>query len=573
LGIYLKIVSKRITSPFRVGVNKLFFQIFKALSVILFFLGLNTHSFSQTLPYPVANSNLDNFLDELATLHITLYNSAIKPYSRKQIAESLKQADEFRSLLNKRQQKELDFYLREIYKELNESNETDHVVKRLKTLRQDQKKRADLFYYKDSLFQFWLNPIGGLQLFGNENGSFYHQWNGAEAFGEIDENWTIFVSFRDNVVSESIMNKSYLTQRRGEDNKGGSGFSDIRGGLYYSWKWGSLGFVKDQMEWGNNQNGSNVLSGRPPTFPMLKLYLKPVKWLEFNYIHGWLNSEVVDSLSIFDFGNGAKRFHYYPKYIAANMYSFKLWKYFTASVGNSMVYSNDNVQPGYLIPFILFKSVEHSIAASNENNAQIFFDMSSRNLKKVHFYGTFFIDEVNFGNFWNDTLHSNWFSYKGGIKTYNFPVDNVSLAFEYTRTNPMVFKHYYPTSTFESNQYNLGHYLRDNSQEFYVALGYKPHHKLRFKTWYAYAEKGPDYPDIRGGGNSVLGKQFMTEVEWKNTSIGFQAEFELFHDAFVVFEYLYQDIWAKDQATMNLYTAPFFQGKTNTYSLRMNFAF
>ena len=53
--------------------------------------------------------------------------------------------------------------------------------------------------------------------------------------------------------------------------------------------------VKDKQVWGNNYNGANIFGGNNPSFIQLRLHLNPVKWFNFNYFHGWLNSMVVDS--------------------------------------------------------------------------------------------------------------------------------------------------------------------------------------------------------------------------------------------------------------------------------------
>jgi hypothetical protein len=69
----------------------------------------------------------------------------------------------------------------------------------------------------------------------------------------------------------------------------------MQGGITWSWKWGNAGFIKDRQQWGNNYNGANIFGGNNPTFVQLRLNLKPARWFEFNYFHGWLNSMVVDS--------------------------------------------------------------------------------------------------------------------------------------------------------------------------------------------------------------------------------------------------------------------------------------
>ncbi len=122
-----------------------------------------------------------------------------------------------------------------------------------------------------------------------------------------------------------------------------------------------VGLVKDQIQWGLNYNGANIFSGRTPSFPMIKLDLSPVKWFDFHYYHGWLVSEVVDSSRSYITSNGDYRAVYRNKFIAANIFTFKLWSYLHLSFGNSIIYSDNNVQLAYLIPVLFYKSVDHTL--------------------------------------------------------------------------------------------------------------------------------------------------------------------------------------------------------------------
>jgi hypothetical protein len=105
---------------------------------------------SQEVPQPVNNTGIYEFLDELASCQIISINSAVKPYSRLFIANRLKEVEEKREQLNTRQQKELDFYLMDFGKELDEEWSKGTTVQWFKGIK--GKKRIDLFYYEDSLF-------------------------------------------------------------------------------------------------------------------------------------------------------------------------------------------------------------------------------------------------------------------------------------------------------------------------------------------------------------------------------------------------------------------------------------
>jgi hypothetical protein len=538
----------------------------KKILLYVLFLIFSASLKAQEVYYHTSNSDVYEFLDEFANLKLIEINTTIKPYSRIFIANKLKEIQESDYTLNKRQQAELRFYLKDFNKELKP-------VYTRKNKSFD--KRFDILYYKDSLFTFSVNAVLGLEYFVNDSSSFYHRWNGAEAFAYADK-WGFYASLRDNHESEYLTREDYLTQRMGANykgNNGGGDFSEMRGGLTYSWKWGSFGAVKDHFEWGNNYNGANIFSGRTPSFAHLKLNLKPVEWFEFNWVHGWLVSEIIDSASTMVFTNSygtSQRDMMFNKYLAANMFTFKPFKNFYVSAGNSIIYSSDGPQLQYLIPVMFYKSVDHTYNATDKSgrnvgqNSQMFFDISSRNIKKVHLSATLFVDELSTSRFFNDSVWNFW-SIKTSIRISDL-IPNTFITAEYTKSMPLTYKHNIPTTTFESNAYNLGHYLMDNSQEVYISLVHKPFKTLSLKVAYLHAKKGKDYDEI---GGSRLGNPFMDTVEWQNKTFSFRASYQIINDGYVFLNYIHSDI-SGDQ---NKYTAVVFHGKQSTVSFGANFGF
>ena len=85
---------------------------------------------------------------------------------------------------------------------------------------------------------------------------------------------------------------------------------------------------------------------------------------------------------------------------------------------------------------------------------------------------------------------------------------NITLTAEYTRTNPIAYRHFVNSTTYASNQYNLGHYLRDNAQEIAFEVQYKPIARLRIEASIILAEKGEEY-EYTGTGGSGLGLSFI----------------------------------------------------------------
>jgi hypothetical protein len=514
---------------------------------------LNLNIYSQEVPQSVNNKGIYEFLDELANTHIITINSAIKPYSRLFISKLLKEAEEKKEQLNPRQQKELDFYLMDFGKELNAGK--------------DWKRRKDLLYYKDDLFSLTINPILGGELFTNSSGKATYWRNGVESRGYIQK-WGFYASLRDNHENPLLGKPEYLTQREGGHMKGSTDWSDMQGGITYSWKWGSAGLVKEKLQWGNNYNGANIFGGNNPSFVQIKLHISPVKWFDFNYFHGWLNSMVVDSANSYwvtnSYGTDYREV-YHKKFIAANMFTFTPLKNLNVSVGNSIVYADENIHPAYLIPIFFYKSVDHSLTSGIDNmNSQMFFDISSRQIKNLHLYVTMFIDELSVSRF---TKKDEWnfFSYKTGFRLTDLPVSNLSITTEFTYTYPLTFQHYVPTLTFETAGYNLGHYLRDNSREWYLAFDYRPLRTLNINLYFTDAIRGPDYTEL---GVPRLGNPPLASVEWHNTSFGLKTSYQVVNDLYTWASFTYSDIkgdarWSPD----------YFSGNKNTLNFGVSFGF
>ncbi|MCB0806647.1 MAG: hypothetical protein KDC05_12680 [Bacteroidales bacterium] len=544
------------------------------LSISILLIALTGKVQAQEVYEHISNQNIYEFIDELATGGIVEINSVAKPYSRMFIAQKLDEALQQYDQLTKRQQKELDFY------RIGYKAELDPLP--------DYNPKYDIFkknpnlafainplggYYKDDLFTFAVKPIWGINYFVKGGENIYHRWGGAEAYAYVGDHWGFYASLRDNNETLKISSEDYFTLRTGgayKDTPGGGGdYSEMRGGITYSWKWGSVGLVKDHVNWGDNYHGAMIFSERSPSFAQIKLRIKPVKWFELNYMHGWLVSKEIDSVRSY-YSVNPPREVYRPKYIAANIFTFTPWKKLDISVGNSIIYSDMNVHPAYLIPVLFYKSVDHTLNQDIDNqNSQMFFNVSSRNIKNLHLYGTLYVDELKVERITDPDLHNFW-SLKGGFKTYNLGVKNLSLNFEYSKSMPITYKHRVPTLTFASNLYNMGYYLRDNSQEFYAAIAYKPIRGLHLKASYTLAQHGPDYGyDLSAG---VDTHPFLYNVEWENETIELGATYEFVNNAYVFATFMIGNVSGDEDAVMQ-YTPEFFRGETNIISGGFNIGF
>lgn len=541
--------------------------------LIFSFSVINITTYSQEVPHPVNNSGVYEFLDELAAGHLISINSAVKPYSRLFIANRLNEAAKLKDRLSPRQQKELDFYLLDFGKELNDPDQKITTGRLLQQPRATWFKgekgirRRDFFYYHDSLFSLTINPIAGGEFFTNSSGEATYLRNGLEARAYVKK-WGFYASLRDNHEKPLLGKQVYLTQREGGHLKGNTDWSEMQGGITYSWKWGNAGLVKDKITWGNNYNGANIFGGNNPTFIQLRLHLNPVRWFNFDYFHGWLNSMVVDSARSYWVTNSYGtdyREKTHRKYIAANLFTFTPFKYLNISAGNSIIYDDTNVNPAYFMPLFFYKSVDHSVSSGVDNmNSQMFFDISSRQIKNLHLYATLFVDELSTSRF---TMKDEWnfLSWKAGFRLSNLPIRDLAVTGEFTYTYPLTFRHYVPTLTFESNGYNLGHYLRDNSREWFAAIDYRPFRTLDIRIWFSDAVRGPDYTELA---TSRVGNPPLDSINWQNTSFGLKGSYQVINDLYVWASFVYSDINGDAR-----WSPEYFFGKRKTFNLGLTLGF
>lgn len=561
---------------------------------------------AQDIPQHISYTRIYEFMDELANEGLFELNSAIKPYSRAFIAEKLLEAQNQSEKLNRRQKKELKFFLNEYA--LEQHVLPEGYVDFIHTNQWEVALGQPAIHHNGENFRARITPLLGMHIDMNGNGTITKRWYGAEFQAIIGKGLTIFGSLRDISIRTPfeygmLSQPNYLVNLPGYEyketsNTKGGDYSDSRGGIKYAWDWGSFGLVKDNVEWGDNYNGSNILSGRAPSFPMITLNVKPARWFELNYFHGWLVSNVVDSTKYYLENEITKHYRQANKFMAANMMTFVPLRNLHLSLGNAIVYAENNVQAAYFIPIAFYKSIDHTLTkgTKQENqNSMMFFNISSRNIKHLHLYASVFVDEFNFSRLKKSNKEANPISYKLGGRLSNFPIQNLSLTGEFTHTNIINYKHSIPQLTWASNSYNLGHYLGDNAQEIYVALKYKPIRGLDVNLSYLNAKHGKEYAYVRradwnGINGNILGiisQPSLGEIIWTNQTLGLNVIYEVFNNAYAIVNVAYSNIQGHENGdaqqygeskmtadeVLKYYTPEFLRGKNTTIMIGFSFGF
>ncbi|MDP4281961.1 MAG: hypothetical protein Q8867_07385 [Bacteroidota bacterium] len=545
--------------------------IFISLCIILSFSGT-----SQVVYQDLTWSSLYDFIDELANLKVITITSVVKPYSREFIAEKLKEASEQRDKLSKRQKKELDFYMKDFNLEINPDLSWFKKGKGLfkNNPHSGSSGNPPAFLYRDSLFTFSFRPIWGILANVNENGSGTHRWGGVEVFGYVTHHVGFYASLRDNNEHQILTDPHYLNQEEGAawknyTNEAGD-YSEMRGGISYSWNWGTLTLAKDHFQWGDNYHGSNIFSGRTPSFPFLQLEMKPCKWFNYHWLGGMLISQVIDSSRTYYIPQDIRNY-YFNKFLAAALMTFTPVKGLDISAGNSVISCADYFNPAFLSPFLFFTRFKYSGNAFQDNyfgnNSQAFINVSSRNINHLHLYGSVFMDDFNWKALVEKGRH-NFFSYKAGFRLSDFPVRDFAFTTEYTFTDPMTYKSSKQTLTFASNKFNLGNYLRDNSQEIYVALDWRPIRGLICTLSWELSEHGKDdvFPEME----DPYAVPVLSGLEWKSNITGLNLRYEVLNDCYIFGGIIHRIISGNNP---EYFTPEMLHGETNTLNAGFNIGF
>ncbi|MBQ8833055.1 MAG: hypothetical protein IJ000_06140 [Paludibacteraceae bacterium] len=575
---------------------------------------------AQNIPVPLTQVKLYDFLDELLADGVLVHQTAVRPYSRKQVATMLLEAQAADTLLNIRQKKDLAFYLNEYALERdtmvsNYVQYTDHSTYNVSLADPQFSYRS-----KDNMFKMRLRPILGGKLLMSKKGVIFHRWYGAELQMDIAKHLSIWGSLRDNSWSGDWLNKTYFPtdndRRLGacihygasqlqpalmpiagvqykEANYGGD-FSDSKGGIsLYTW-WGSISVQRENIRWGDAYHASNILSGRAPAAPMISLQLTPCKWFQFDYFHAWLVSNVVDSTYYYveETTNGTVR-NYRPmnKFMAANMFTFTPIKQLSISFGNSIIYAERSIQAAYFIPIAFYKSLDHLLTKgvrTQNQNSQAFASLSVRPVEHLHLYGSMFVDEIKFSRFKPSNKENNPLSYLVGFNWSGWPVKGLSLKAEFVRSYIASYIHSIEALDYTTNSFDMGHYLGDNAQSIYAELAYRPIRGMLIKASYTNDTKYNSYAYLRNNISATIAQKPFDYAIFRNEVVQLDGVYEVHPNMYMTLTLQYNHARGFDniktdalpsedignaQYYLDKYMPRYFQGKNLSVSAAFSFGF
>ena len=594
----------------------------RKLLIIICLIAAFSSTSAQNIPVPLSYTLLYDYIDELLTDGVITAQSVVRPYTRAEVAAMLIEAQKADSLLSSRQRSDLAFYLNEYALERdtmvsNFVQYTDHSTFSL-SLADPQ------FSYRsaNNMFKIRMRPILGANVSGNRKGAILHRWYGAELQMDIAKHLSVWGSLRDNSWSGDWLSKDYFptsdSRMRGarihygasqqqpalntfagvqyKEATYGGDFSDSKGGInLYTW-WGNIGIQRENIAWGSAYHASNILSGRNPAVPMLTLKLTPCKWFQLDYFHAWLVSNVLDSTYYYlEHKAGSdqpiKCYRPYDKFMAANMLTFMPLKQLSISVGNSIVYAERNIQAAYLIPIAFYKSLDHLLTKGStpkNQNSQVYASLSVRPVSHLHLYSSIFVDEIMFSRFKKSNPENNPISYLVGFNWSGWPVTSLSLKGEFTRSHIACYTHSIDVLTWESNSYNMGHYMGDNAQSIYAELAYRPMRGLLVKLAYTNDTKYNVYAYQRGNISQTIAQKPFDHAVYRNDEWRLDGIYEPHPNMYMILSIAYNNAQGFDnqkenaleseslgtaQYYLDRFCPQYYQGKNLTISAAFSFGF
>jgi len=534
--------------------------------LILLLILIQIPSFAQVVFEPVKANGIYEFLERMSLKGIITSNEFQRQLTRKEIGEYLKavasnqssavsgQGEESIGRLTDLEREELEWYKKEYYDEMHPTN--GNYVSELKDglLNSSTERRVRPFYYRDTLFTFSFSPSLLVTLGSKAKENYYKRSWGFKMYGEIDQHFGFSLGFAENLeegktvdVKKQLTSETGVVISRNKDNS--IEFSETTGSILYGNSWITTGLTKEIFSLGSGYRSQLILSTKAPSFPSLYLRLTPAKWFTYYFMHGWLLSRVTDSLATYRTAfNGNPRTIEKEKYFVMHALQIKPIENLSFTFGETIIYSDKSPYPGYFIPFLFYRSVDHAITFGGKesgNNGSIFMDCNYYHPLGFKLYGSAFLDEFSLTRFLKGESDRNQFGYTVGTAVYDLGIQGLMTRIEYTRILPWVYSNWIPTQTYANANYLLGHYVGQNADQIFLQLDYRFMRGLETKIWGEYIRRG-GFTSIENQYQDP-GEPFLYGLRRNETNIGFEISYEYLHDLFGKVYYQYSNVTDEDK--------------------------
>lgn len=502
---------------------------------VLFFVIVLGHQLISQSVYLHPSHEVYDFLKRMEGKQILAdYRDGVRPVSRQEIARLLTLIDKRVAEVTEVEREQLQFFKQEFYVELKQLTPNADLPD----------ERWHLYPYRSEPGSFNIDLVGGYSFQSNPTKTTtIIRSNGLMAYGSVGSFLGMYLYFRDHQESGTYVDaRKDLTPNQGQivsKNPGNAIQYDLADAqMNFDVSFLRISLEKMPNVWGAGYRGNLILSTKPPSYPQIKLRAKLGKDLDFTFLHAWLSSDVVDSVNSYYahavVGPTDYRTVYRQKYLAAQMLEASVANGVDVAVGESEIYGGRNPEPLYLIPGMFYFAAEHY--TSDEDNKQIFGSLDVNAVRNCNFYVTLFLDEFSVSDFYVSERQRNQLGFTSGARAYDLFYPNTDLLVEYTRINPWVYNHKYPDATFQSHQYDLGHWIGQNADDLYLEANYRPFRSLKV---------GVQFESLRKGAKDSTKFQYLLPTPTflyspliKRQSFGVSVRYEPLRDLFIDFHTL-----------------------------------
>jgi hypothetical protein len=317
--------------------------------------------------------------------------------------------------------------------------------------------------------------------------------------------------------------------------------TDFREGVFQlAWGngWLRLDVGKGAVDWGPGRTGNLLLTNHAPTYGMFRLQTG-YKKVRYTHLAGSLQAReglydttrrVVD--------NDHVRIFLRKKRLAAHRLEVDFSKV-TVGVHESVIYGDRGFEPLYVMPVTFFVAVQNHL--ENRDNLAMGIDASWRPAYGVELYGAWFFDDLA-------KLSPSAFSNKFGLQAGLFWVDplgvnDVDVRAEYVRLEPFVYSHNFAINTYENYAALLGHSLGPNADLWHLKVTHRLSASMTLSALFERERQGENFTETDGtlvnvGGDAQLGRRpsdptvrrFMTGDVELRTRLGLQMRVEPIRD-------------------------------------------
>lgn len=514
------------------------------------------------------------------------FNSTIKPFSRRAVAEYVRSLDsisnENGSVLGNShpywQQMNLTRTDRYNMEKLLMDNaewvpeDKGFVASRHSLWNTFYKDKANLFTIREPDFFLAVNPLIRLQA-GKESGDDKMNFiatRGAELRGRIAHKIGFYARFTENQERPPFFVQNRI-QRRGAVPGIGyyknlkNGEVDYLNAAGYI-TFGVTKYIDVQFGYDNNVIGdgyrSLFLSDYSPNYLFLKLNTHIWK-LNYTNIFAELTS-------VFDKSRGGDYLRP-KKYMAAHHLSMNVTHWLNVGIFENVIFSRANhFEFQYLNPIIFYRSIEQAIGSPD--NANIGVNAKAIVAHHFEFYSQFFLDELKvkemlsthgwWGNKWALQL--------GGKYVDAFSIPNLDIQGEVNIIRPYTYSHGDSVSNYSHYNQPMAHPQGANLIEVAGLVRYQPLPRLYINARLIASQQGRD-DNLTNWGGDIFKPYGEREREYNNrigqglhdnvVNFSLTASYELLHNLYADISYLkrkntgaYPDYWNLQHESANMFS-------------------